>query len=248
MNTPSFDTQRWLDRYKPWQKIAEPGFWIVFFCANNVFNSLIAWLDIERNGQGISAWEPVVWEWSSGLMLLLLVPVVIAFARRFPLDVSTLRVNLHWHVLASLIFCITHVSGMVLLRKLIYNANQRSYDFGDWSHELGYEYLKDGRTYCLFLIALALYHLVLLRLQGEARLLEKPDTGLPVEAIDRPERFLVRKLGKEFLLPAAEIEWLQAMGNYVNLHVRGRDYPLRTTMSAIETRLDPNRFVRVHFR
>jgi DNA-binding LytR/AlgR family response regulator len=32
----------------------------------------------------------------------------------------------------------------------------------------------------------------------------------------------------------------------VNLHVRGRDYPLRTTMAAIEERLDPMRFVRVH--
>jgi DNA-binding LytR/AlgR family response regulator len=34
--------------------------------------------------------------------------------------------------------------------------------------------------------------------------------------------------------------------NYVNLHVRGRDYPLRTTMAALEPRLDPAAFVRVH--
>jgi DNA-binding LytR/AlgR family response regulator len=32
----------------------------------------------------------------------------------------------------------------------------------------------------------------------------------------------------------------------VNLHVRGRDYPLRATMAGIEGRLDPERFVRVH--
>ena len=32
----------------------------------------------------------------------------------------------------------------------------------------------------------------------------------------------------------------------MNLRVRGRDYPLRTTMAAIEERLDPARFVRVH--
>ena len=64
--------------------------------------------------------------------------------------------------------------------------------------------------------------------------------------MERPERFLVRKLGKEFLVAAADIEWLQASGNYVNLHVRGRDYPLRTTMAALEQRLDPARFVRVH--
>ena len=80
-----------------------------------------------------------------------------------------------------------------------------------------------------------------MRLQGEARLLAEPDEGPPVEPVDRPERFLVRKLGKEFLINASEIEWLQASGNYVNLRVRGRDYPLRSTMAAIEERLDPPR-------
>ncbi|WP_133501000.1 LytTR family DNA-binding domain-containing protein, partial [Cognatilysobacter terrigena] len=50
----------------------------------------------------------------------------------------------------------------------------------------------------------------------------------------------------EFLVPAADIEWLQASGNYVNLRVRGRDYPLRSTMAQIEERLDPATFRRVH--
>jgi len=90
------------------------------------------------------------------------------------------------------------------------------------------------------------YRFVMLRWQGEAKLLEEPDEGPPVEPLERPERFLVRKLGKEFLLPAAEIESVQAWGNYVNLRVRGHDYPLRSTMAAIEQRLDAKRFARVH--
>ena len=121
-----------------------------------------------------------------------------------------------------------------------------SYGFGDWPRELAYEYIKDFRSYFAVLLIVVFYELLLLRLQGEARLLTAPDAGPPVDPIERPERFLVRKLGKEFLLPAAEIEWLQAWGNYVNLRVRSRDYPLRSTMAAIETRLDPARFVRVH--
>lgn len=56
----------------------------------------------------------------------------------------------------------------------------------------------------------------------------------------------MRKLGKEFLLSANEVEWLQASGNYMNLHVRGRAYPLRSTMAVIATQLDPAKFVRVH--
>jgi DNA-binding LytR/AlgR family response regulator len=64
--------------------------------------------------------------------------------------------------------------------------------------------------------------------------------------VERPERFLVRKLGREFLVAADDIEWIQASGNYANLRVRGRDYPLRSTIAGIEARLDPQRFARVH--
>src|SRR5690606_25157041 len=119
------------------------------------------------------------------------------------------------------------------------------YRFGPWPTGLLYEYLKDVRTYAVVLGLIYLYRLLLLRLQGEARLLSVPDAGPPVEAIERPERFLVRKLGSEFLVAARDIEWLEAAENYVNLHVRGHVYPLRS-MTAIQERLDPSRFVRVH--
>ena len=48
------------------------------------------------------------------------------------------------------------------------------------------------------------------------------------------------------LVAAHDIEFLEAAENYVNLHVRGRVYPLRSTMTAIQDRLDPARFARVH--
>jgi DNA-binding LytR/AlgR family response regulator len=56
----------------------------------------------------------------------------------------------------------------------------------------------------------------------------------------------VRKLRKEFLIAAGEIEWLQAQGNYVGLHVNGHDYLLRSTLSDFLEQLDPSRFARVH--
>src|SRR5690606_40014272 len=80
----------------------------------------------------------------------------------------------------------------------------------------------------------------------EARLLDPPDDGSAAGKEARPERFLVRKLGREFLVAARDIEWLQAAGNYVNLRVRGRDYPLRSTIAGIAAQLDPGRFVRIH--
>jgi hypothetical protein len=220
--------------------------WMVGLLTSAAINSVVATMDLERRGLRYEPWEPPTWEFSSTLVLLALVPALLAFEQRVPMRLSTWRRALPWHVLAVVVFSLVHVLGMVGLRHLVYRAMGSAYDFGDWPRELFYEFLKDARTYGIFLIIINLYRLLLLRLQGEARLLTAPDTGPAVEAVDRPERFLVRKVGAEFLVAARDIEWLEAAENYVNLHVRGRVYPLRSTMTAIQERLDPNRFVRVH--
>lgn len=230
------------ESFQPWRRTFEVGFWVAVYVMNATFNSVVSQIDHPR----VAAWEPWLWEWSSALVMLALVPAVIAVERRWPIRFDTWRRNLPIHLLASVPYSLIHVAGMVALRTLAYASQGEHYDFGPWLPTWGYEYLKDVRTYLSVIATVTLYHLWLMRLQGEARLLVAPDDGPPVEPVERPERFLVRKLGKEFLINAREIEWLQASGNYVNLHVRGRDYPLRTTMAGIEDRVDPSRFVRVH--
>jgi DNA-binding LytR/AlgR family response regulator len=149
-------------------------------------------------------------------------------------------------VLASLVFSLMHVAGMVALRVLAYRWQGGNYDFGPWGREFLYEYLKDIRSFTSMVVGIEVYRFLLRRWQGEASLLDVPDEGPPVEPVERPERFLVRKLGREFLVAAADIEWLQAAGNYVNLRVRGHDYPLRSTIAGVEAKLDPQRFARIH--
>jgi hypothetical protein len=238
--------QALLERYLPWRRPVEVGFWILSFLLGATVNSIVVLLDVQRAHLDFAPWQPVTWEWTSGLVLVALVPAVVAFEHRVPLEFGRLRRNLGLHLLASVAFSLVHVLAMVALRQGVYAAMGERYDFGPWPRELAYEYLKDMRTYAGILATVWLYQLLLLRLQGEARLLDAPDEGAPLEPVERPERFLVRKLGREFLVAANDIEWLQAAANYVNLHVRGRDYPLRTTMAALEPRLDPARFVRVH--
>ena len=53
-------------------------------------------------------------------------------------------------------------------------------------------------------------------------------------------------LNREFLIAPADIDWAQASGNYVNLHVGGRVFPLRSTMAQLESQLDTTQFARVH--
>jgi hypothetical protein len=234
------------DRYQPWRRLFEVGVLVGLAVLNSVAGSATSLMDARRVGLDVASWEPMVWESSSNLMWLALVPMVAWLTRRIPLHLDTWRRALPWHVAGSVAWSVLHVAGMVGIRKLVYAAQGLHYDFGPWLHWFGYEYLKDARSYAVLVLAIEGYRFVLRRWQGEASVLSVPDNAPPVEPVERPERFLVRKLGKEFLVAAAEVEWLQAAGNYVNLHVRGRDYPLRATMAGIETQFDPSRFVRVH--
>ncbi|RYZ08514.1 MAG: LytTR family transcriptional regulator [Comamonadaceae bacterium] len=238
------------ERYRPYQRRVLVTAWIALMALQGAFNSAVAVVDARAAGRGLPAWQPVTWELSSQFVLLLLVPAVIAFERRFPIGLATLRRNLPWHLAASVVFSIVHVACMVGLRHLVHAAFGAPYDFGDWLARWPYEYLKDVRTYALFIVAVVSYRLFMLRLQGEARVLDAPEaareTTPPAVPPPRPERFLVRKLRREFLIAAADIEWLQAQGNYVGLHVNGHDYLLRATLTDFLAQLDPARFARVH--
>lgn len=237
----------WLARYQPWRRRAEIGFWVVVLGLQALFNSVVSWIDLHRAGRNLPYWQPLAWELTSVIVVGLLVPVVAAWERRFPIQRAGWRRSLAAHVAGGFGFCLLHVVGMTLLRRALYAALGEPAAAPDWPRLFGYELLKDLRSYVLILLALWTYRLVLLRAQGEVRLLDEPeapaaDRPPPV----RPERFLVRKLRREFLIAAADIEWLQAQGNYVGLHVNGHDYLLRSTLSDLLAQLDPARFVRVH--
>ena len=191
-------------------------------------------------------WEPYVWEYSSAMVVLIAIPGIVLFDRRRPITWSSWRINIVRHFLATIVFSAFKVGGTIVIRKIAYAAMGSHYDTGLVPTGIGYDYLPDARLYLVALAIMYCYRFILSQLQGEARTFAEPDVGLPVDSIDRPQRFLVRKLGKEFLIASNEIEWLQAQGNYVNLQVRGRAYPLRSTMTAVQALLDPEKFVRVH--
>jgi hypothetical protein len=199
-------------------------------------------------------WEPYVLEFSSSLVIITAVPLLVAFDRRLPISWDTWRINIIRHAIATVVFAAYKVSGEIVLRKLAYAVFGGHYEFSMsilGAHRpaqflIATEYLPDAEVYVAFLGLSYAYRFILMQLYGEAREFTKPEAGAPVESLERPQRFLVRKLGKEFLIAVDDIERLEALGNYVNLHVRGHAYPLRSTMSAIETKLDPRKFVRIH--
>jgi two-component system, LytTR family, response regulator len=57
---------------------------------------------------------------------------------------------------------------------------------------------------------------------------------------------VVRDRERYLLVPTSEIHSLEATGNYVQLHCERASHILRSTLSAVETKLDPQCFLRVH--
>ena len=61
-----------------------------------------------------------------------------------------------------------------------------------------------------------------------------------------PRRFLVKGDGQMYFVAVDDIDWIEAYGNYVRLHVGKGVHLIRETLGNIERKLDPTRFARVH--
>jgi two-component system LytT family response regulator len=61
-----------------------------------------------------------------------------------------------------------------------------------------------------------------------------------------PSRLVVRSAGRVTFVRTGDIDWIEAEGYYARLHVGEKSHLVRETMSSLESRLDPARFVRIH--
>lgn len=61
-----------------------------------------------------------------------------------------------------------------------------------------------------------------------------------------PEKIAIKHAGDISLVPAVDIEWVDAAGDYMCLHVAGVIHIMRITMKQLESQLDPALFQRVH--
>ena len=59
-------------------------------------------------------------------------------------------------------------------------------------------------------------------------------------------RFAVRSDGRVRFVSATDVDWIEADGNYMVLHVGGAQHRLRASLAGLTAGLDPKRFVRIH--
>jgi two-component system LytT family response regulator len=85
---------------------------------------------------------------------------------------------------------------------------------------------------------------------GLAALLEQLARERGPAPAPRPRRWLdwvmVKTRGRVEFVRTADIDWIEAEGNYVRLHAGKKAWLVREKIGALEERLDPDAFLRVH--
>ena len=85
--------------------------------------------------------------------------------------------------------------------------------------------------------------------RARRRITERAAVGSQLAAVlaeVRDRRILIKDRGKVIIVNEADVDWVEAEGDYVRVHTGGRGHLLRETMSAMAERLDPTRFARIH--
>ena len=217
---------------------------VSWFCINVVVLATSHVMEYQRMNKSLALWEPFCWEISSCFVLLLLIPLGLWINDRWLAHLE-FKQWLAAHVLATLPFSVLHVAGMVGIRQLWYRLMDSHYQFGNLPVEFFYEYRKDAQAYLTLALVIAGYRFIVRRLQGEASYLADSAESETIEPELPPERLLIKKLGREFLIQTNDIEWIEASGNYANLHIKDSVYPMRITMDKLE-KLLPSNFTRIH--
>ncbi len=222
---------------------------ISFFFINATLLATSVIMEAQRKSEVLPFhfWEPFVWEYASAISMLLLFPLLAYFLKKKPFNWQAIKISVVQYFIATIVFSVCHVGIMVVIKELTYLLMAGNYQFGDFWFEMFYEYRKDVWSFLMFVFAIQSYGFILSRLQGEANPIQegedKNDGIITPATIDR---LLVKKLGKEFIIKIEDVQWLESAGNYVNLHINERIYPLRATLGKLSEQLTDKGFCRIH--
>ena len=60
------------------------------------------------------------------------------------------------------------------------------------------------------------------------------------------KRLVIKASGRVYFVDTKDVGWVQAAGSYVELHTGTKKHLMRITMKALEAKLDPTQFLRIH--
>jgi len=214
------------------QRVATRTFLIAlcFFPAVAVINTLTLVSDAGRIQLPVDAREALFLEVTSIAALLAAFPVAMLVERRFPLTPETWKRSLVAYAVASIVFSAFHIAIMIVLRKLAFPVifDLRYVFATDLLQGILYEYRKDLIPYAAIIAVLSLVRQIEeSRLETAAARADARETG----------RLTLKCGGRTIFLDAATLDWSEAAGNYVEVHVGGRTYLARMSLAGLAEQL-----------
>jgi hypothetical protein len=189
--------------------------------------------DLAGTRKAVSIGESLLWDATSILAIGLMLPLVSWLARRFTASGANVWRNLLIHAAATIPFSLAHVLMMGLFRMAAYAVAGRGYDPLHLLHEWLYEYRKDVVIYA----AIVGFEWGWRALRSAAAPRSPPAEAPLLEVRDGARRTFVRP---------DDILWIEAAGNYAELHLAGRTLLHRTSLASLQQRLAPAGLVRIH--
>jgi hypothetical protein len=205
-----------------------------------------------RLGSPQNLWEPALWETTSNLVAIALLPlarrgaILIGSGRHRPFMLCLALVAL------ALCFSALHITGIGLLREWAYGILGYSYSF-PWARQIPYEARKDLFAFTAFVVVFWLGRRAVSRPAIVTSKDVQDEVAQTVATAPRPETYLpatqfwLRDGRISVLVDANEIIAVGSAGNYVEYQLTGgRNHLVRATLQSQEARLVSLGIVRVH--
>ncbi|MGA9574205.1 MAG: LytTR family DNA-binding domain-containing protein [Lysobacterales bacterium] len=214
-----------------------PSFLMATLAINAIFaavNSASMISDFARIGKPIAWGKPVLYEVSSAIAIIIMLPLIIRAGEAWRPTRTNWLSLLPRYILATIAFSAGHVTLMVLMRKLLVPPLfGGSYEFlANGYGAILYEYWKDLRTFVLLIAGFFLLRELNAARAAKAR-------AAPIE---------LRSGATRILLDPADFLFAKAAANYAEIITRSGESLARVTLTELERLLTASGVdaVRVH--
>jgi LytTr DNA-binding domain len=213
---------------------------VVVSCALSAMSEArdISW----RLGTPHNLWEPAMWDATSGIVIIALLPLAQLAAALIRASAGRLVVvGLAAAIGLVFVYAALHIVGMGLLREFVYRLGGWPFSF-PWASQFPYEMRKDLLAFSglVFIFWLA-DHIVIVPGENTGK---RPDV---IEPPAPPREFWLRDGRISVLIDPTEIISVTSAGNYVEYRLtENRTHLVRATLQTQEDRLAPLGIVRVH--
>lgn len=138
------------------------------------------------------------------------------------------------------VVAVLHISLFALAFWPIYNDGGRIPTRGAIAERMVLRNLDTNALFYLLVVGATLLR------QGRSRRSAGRESAKAVVADNAYEPIRVRSRGRVRLIPPAEVDWIAAAGDYIELHCGRETHLVETSLASIERALPPGDFARIH--